>query len=69
MAGVSKAFSLPFDYVLYDMSYANVIMYSAVLPSYNTKKKDGAGHSNQKVIKADDPNNKEEVRKFFETCD
>lgn len=68
MAGVSKAFSLPFDYVLYDMSYANVIMYSAVLPSYSSKKKDGAGH-NQKVIKADDPSNKEEVRKFFETCD
>lgn len=68
MAGVSKAFSLPFDYVLYDMSYANVIMYSAVLPSYNSKKKDRAGH-NQKVIKADDPSNKEEVRKFFETCD
>ena len=67
MAGVSKAFSLPFDYVLYDMSYANVIMYSAVLPSYNSKKKDGA--ANQKVIKADDPRNREEVRKFFETCD
>lgn len=67
MAGVSKAFSLPFDYVLYDMSYANVIMYSAVLLSYNSKKKDGA--ANQKVIKADDPRNKEEVRKFFETCD
>lgn len=67
MAGVSKAFSLPFDYVLYDMSYANVIMYSAVLPSYNSKMKDGK--SNQKVIKADDPRNKEEVRKFFETCD
>nr|DAU88906.1 MAG TPA: hypothetical protein [Caudoviricetes sp.] len=49
------------------MSYANVIMYSAVLPSYNSKKKDGA--ANQKVIKADDPRNKEEVRKFFETCD
>ena len=64
---MSKAFSLPFDYVLYDMSYANVIMYSAVLPSYNSKKKDG--DTNQKVIKADDPRNKEEVRKFFETCD
>ena len=67
MAGVSKAFSLPFDYVLYDMSYANVIMYSAVLPSYNSKKKNGA--ANQKVIKADDPKNRDKVREFFENCD
>ena len=29
----------------------------------------GKKDEGQKVIKADDPRNKEEVRKFFETCD
>lgn len=51
------------------MSYANVIMYSSVLPSYDGKKKDKKGGEPQKLIKADDPANREEVRKFFETCD
>ena len=61
---------MPFDYVLFDMSYANVIMYSAVLPSYDAKKKkDGKNREPQKVIKADDPANRDEVRKFFDNCD
>lgn len=52
------------------MSYANVIMYSAVLPSYDAKKKkDGKNREPQKVIKADDPSNRDEVRKFFDNCD
>lgn len=69
MAGISKAYTLPFDYVLFDMSYANVIMYSAVLPSYDPKKKDKKSGEPQKVIKADDPGNRDKVREFFETCD
>lgn len=57
------------------MSYANLIMYGAVIPSYDKKdKKDKKDEgkkpvNTQKVIKADDPANKEEVRKFFENCD
>lgn len=43
MAGTVKAFNLPIDYVLYDMSYQNVIMYSACLPSYSAKRKDDKG--------------------------
>jgi hypothetical protein len=35
-----KGFNLPIDYVLYDMSYANMIMYGSVLPSYNNKKEE-----------------------------
>ena len=72
IAGVAKAYTLPFDYVLYDMSYVNVIMYSSVLPSYKGKsKEDGkkGGGEPQKVIKADDPANRDEVRRFFETCE
>ena len=70
IAGVAKAYTLPFDYVLYDMSYVNVIMYSSVLPSYKGKEdgKKGGGEP-QKVIKADDPANRDEVRRFFETCE
>ena len=72
IAGVAKAYTLPFDYVLYDMSYVNVIMYSSVLPSYKGKgKEDGkkGGGEPQKVIKADDPANRDEVRRFVETCE
>ena len=72
IAGVAKAYTLPFDYVLYDMSYVNVIMYSSVLHSYKGKgKEDGekGGGEPQKVIKADDPANRDEVRRFFETCE
>lgn len=41
---MAKAFGLPLDYVLYDMSYANVILYSATLPSYDGSKGCGATH-------------------------
>lgn len=39
------------------MSFVNVIMYSAVLPSYHSK-----GEEEKEVIKADDPRNKDKVR-------
>lgn len=68
VAGLSKAYCLTFDYVLYDMSYANVVMYSAVLPSYKTDKDGKKSDTGQKVLRADDPSNKAEVQKFFETC-
>lgn len=49
------------------MSYPNLILYNAVLPSYNTKdKSDGSG---QEVIKADDPRNKERVKQFFDSIE
>lgn len=38
------------------MSYANVTMYAAVLPTYSSKQ------DKDKVIKADDPRNRERVR-------
>lgn len=46
------------------MSYANVVMYSAVLPSYN--RKDGKNGEKQDVIKADDPRNRDKVRQFLD---
>lgn len=44
-------------------------MYSAVLPTYDSKKKDKGTQKEQKIIKADDPKNRDEVRRFFESCD
>ena len=69
VGGFAKGYNLTFDYVLYNISYTNMIMYGAILPTYDKKKNDGKKDEGQKVIKADDPRNKEEVRKFFETCD
>lgn len=47
-----------------------MIMYGAILPTYNKKDNNGGKKkTEQKVIKADDPKNRDEVRKFFETCD
>lgn len=55
--------------MLYELSYANMILYSAVIPSYKSRdKKDGGGDGKKKQeeIKADDPSNKEKVRKFLD---
>jgi len=43
------------------MSYANTIMYSSVLPSYDDEKE--ADTDKQKVINADDPANRNAIRK------
>lgn len=66
IAGVAKTYNLPFDYVLHNMSYANLILYGAVIPSYKPKDKTGK-HKN--VIKADDPRNRDKVRKFLESIE
>jgi hypothetical protein len=57
-----KGFNLPIDYVLYEMSYANIIMYSSVLPSYNGKGKD---NERKGVIMADDPKNRDIVKNLL----
>lgn len=40
------------------MSHSNLILYSSVLPTYDSKKE-----GDKKVINADDPNNREEIKK------
>lgn len=49
---------MTFDYILYDLSYANLVLYSSVLPSYDDEK-------DEDVINADDPRNKEKIRKLL----
>lgn len=51
------------------MSYPNLILYNAVLPSYNTKDESDGSGSGQEVIKADDPRNKERVKQFFDSIE
>ena len=58
-----KGYNLSIDYVLYEMSYANMIMYGSVLTSYGDKNR-GADKDNE-VINADDPKNRDKVRSIM----
>ena len=69
IAATVKVYGLTFEEVLYNMSYPNLILYNAVLPSYNTKDKSDGSGSGQEVIKADDPRNKERVKQFFDSIE
>jgi len=48
------------------MSYANFMLYGAVLPSYDGAKKNQ--QEQHEEIRADDPRNRERVRQFFDNC-
>ena len=60
-----KGFRFPLDYVLYDLSYANLILLGATLPSYDPDRKKRTPQGDQEVVRADDPRNKDKVRQFF----
>nr|DAV79819.1 MAG TPA: hypothetical protein [Caudoviricetes sp.] len=53
------------------MSYANMIMYSAVIPSYNSEKGNSSSDESktQETIKADDPRNKARIRQILDSMD
>lgn len=62
VAGFVKTFNVPFDYVLYDVSYANLLLYSASMPSYsNYKEARGKTDDGQEIVNADDMKNRESV--------
>lgn len=67
MAGTVKAFNLPIDYVLYDLSYANLTLYGASLPSYKSPKDQQEKKGKGDIINADDPKNKERVRAVLDS--
>ncbi len=70
MAGTAKAFGLPIEYVLYEMSYANLILYGASLPTYSSKKdKNKSRSQDEEIIKADDPRNNDRVQAFLDAVD
>lgn len=57
-----KGFNFSLDYVLYELSYTNLIMLGAALPSYDTDKDD---ESKEEVIDASDPANQERAREIL----
>lgn len=63
MAATAKTYGLAFEEVLYNLSYTNLLLYNAVLPSYRPKDKDGKQRHD--VIKADDPRNRARVKQFL----
>lgn len=67
VTGVAKSLGLHIDYVLYDMSYANLNLYSASLPTYRKPdKKETPGKDKKYVINADDPNNRDLIRQIID---
>ena len=65
ICGFLKAYpNFTLDYVLREMSYANLIMYSTVLPSYDFDgKRDKYETGHNRVVNASDPSNNELVGK------
>lgn len=62
-----KAFNLTPDYVLHEMSYANMLLYSASLPTYRKPKtEDKKTRQQHETIDAGDPRNKDKVRAFLD---
>ena len=52
------------------MSYVNMIMYGAVIPNYNGRKRTkGKNGKAQVEIKVDDPRNRAKVKRIFEQFD
>lgn len=61
-----KSFGVSFDTALYEMSYANVVMYMRTLPDYSAKKDKGKkGEKPQEKINADDPANRDRVNEIL----
>lgn len=57
-----KGFNMTMDYVLNNISYTNLILICATLPSY-----DSNNSNRHETIDADNPNNKNEVEQFFKS--
>lgn len=50
---------MTFEYAIHEISYANLLMYSSTLPSYDFDKDKNKGKG--PVINADDPKNRAET--------
>mgnify|MGYP007127752080 CR=1 FL=1 len=62
MAGMVKAYNLNIDYVLNEISYVNLMMYSAVLPHYDDLDENNDGGT---MINADSPHNRQMVEQIL----
>lgn len=66
VASMSRTYHITPEYILYELSYSNLILYNAVIPTYKSKT-DGDGKQSQEVIKMDDPANKEKIKDIFDS--
>lgn len=65
-----KTYGLTPDYVLYDLSYANVMLYNAVIPEYRSRSRNKTGRKGRMddvVINADDPRNRDIYLRFVKS--
>lgn len=54
------------DYVLYELAYVNLMLYTSSLPTYHKPDKDKIGKDYGEKINADDPNNNDILRKIID---
>lgn len=59
-----KGLGLDINDALYGMSYANLLLYGASLPTYRSDKKDKRGRKQEK-INADDPSNNKRIQELI----
>lgn len=62
VSGFVKSFGVPIEYALHEVSYVNIVMYCASLPSFQARKEK---KKEQLVVNADDPANRDFVEKFL----
>ena len=51
------------------MSYSNLVLYGASLPTYSSGKDKGNGGKDDEIIRADDPRNNDRVQAFIDASD
>lgn len=59
---MAKGYTLDFEYVLYNVSYQNMVLYSSVLQMDGSEEKQKKPDEN---IKADDPKNKDKINSIL----
>lgn len=57
------------DYVLHGLSYANMTLYGASLPSYRASGKTDAKEGKDEIINGDDPASQAAIDRLFDETD
>ncbi len=61
-----KWYRCSFDYAVYRMSYANIIMYGSVIPSFGKTKKDGKDTGgDEDVADMGNPDDWQRIKDFY----
>nr|DAK79877.1 MAG TPA: hypothetical protein [Caudoviricetes sp.] len=54
-----KGFGMPVEQVLYELSYANIVLLSSTLPSYDRER--GEGKEEEKTLDMSDPEDQDKI--------